>query len=116
MGGVLGLCTGFSLITAVELFYWFTVRIIHDYCRRNKINPQSSTDEESPQSADDNESNQKNECDCKTLKLKTDELEASVAEIKAKTAELETSVAEIKASNAEIKVLLEDLLRGRSSK
>ena len=61
LGGVLGLCTGFSLITAVELIYWFTVRILHDYCRRNKINPQQTNDEESQQSADNNESNQKND-------------------------------------------------------
>ena len=130
LGGVLGLCTGFSLITAVELIYWFTVRILHDYCRRNKINPQSSNDEESQKSGDGkNEPNEKNECDCKNLQSKTDvldasnaELKASVAEInasnaaiKASNAELQSSVAEIKASNAEIKVLLEGLLRGKSS-
>ena len=124
MGGVLGLCTGFSLITAVELIYWFTVRILHDYCRRNKIHPQSANDEESPKSADDYESNQKNECNCKKLQLKTDELEVSVAEINASNSKLEAEIkasnskleAEIKASNDEIKGLLEDLLRGRSSK
>ena len=108
------------------MIYWFTVRILHDYCRRNKIHPQSANDEESPQSAD--ESSQKNECDCKKIQSKTDELEVSVAEINAKLeaeikasnskleAEIKASNAEIKSSNDEIKGLLEDLLRGRSSK
>ena len=58
MGGVLGLSTGFSLITVIELIYWFTVRILHDHCRKNKINPQSSNSEESPQSSDSNESSE----------------------------------------------------------
>ena len=84
------------------------MRIIHDYCRRNKIHPKSS-DEESPQSTDNNKSNQITGCDFKLLQLKTDKMEVSVAEIKA-------SNAEIRASNAEIKGLLEDLLKGRSSK
>ena len=105
------------------------MRILHDYCRRKKIHPKSS-DEESPQSVDNNESHQKTECDCKLLQLKTDEMEVSVAEIKASNAEIkasnaeirdsnakfEASIAEIKASNTEIKGLLEDLLKGRSSK
>ena len=118
------------------MIYWFTVRILHDYCRKNKIQPKSS-DEESPQSADDNKSNENTECDCKLLQLKTDEMEVSVAEINASNAKFEASIAEIKASNAEIrdsnakfeasiaeikasnteiKGLLEDLLKGRSSK
>ena len=135
------------------MIYWFTVRILHDYCRRNKIHPQSNDDEESAQSADDHESNQKNECDCKKIQLKTEELEVGIAEINANNSKLEAGIkasnskmetdikasnskleaeikasnaeikasnskleAEIKASNDEIKGLLEDLLRGRSSK
>jgi hypothetical protein len=27
MGGLLGLCMGFSLISFVEIFYWFTIRL-----------------------------------------------------------------------------------------
>jgi hypothetical protein len=27
MGGLLGLCTGFSFISGVEMIYWFTVRL-----------------------------------------------------------------------------------------
>ena len=102
---------------------------MHDYCRKNKIQPKSS-DEESPQSTDDNKCDEKIECDCKLLQLKTDEMEVSVAEINASNAKFEASIAEIrdsntkfeasiaeiKASNTEIKGLLEDLLKGRSSK
>ena len=117
LGGVLGLCTGFSLITAVELIYWFTVRILHDYCRRNKINPQRTNDEESQQSADNNESNQKNDCDCETLKTQMAKLEANNAEIKASNAEIrpvmlalfKANNAEIKASNAEIKANIAEI-------
>ena len=36
------MCTGFSIITAVEFFYWFTVRIVGDhYRKKNKISPES---------------------------------------------------------------------------
>ena len=50
MGGILGLCTGFSIITAVEFFYWFTVRIAGDhYNKKNKISPESSEDKNSSQ-------------------------------------------------------------------
>ena len=101
MGGVLGLSTGFSLITVIELIYWFTVRILHDHCRKNKVNPESSNNEESPQTSDKTESsNQKT--DYEKLKSRMDKFEESIAEIKA--------------SNAEIKVLLQDILRGRSSR
>ena len=42
MGGILGLCTGFSIITGVEFFYWFTARIMVDHCTRHKkISPKS---------------------------------------------------------------------------
>ena len=33
MGGLLGLCIGFSLISGVEIIYWLTIRLI-----RNVIN------------------------------------------------------------------------------
>ena len=28
MGGLLGLCLGFSLISLIEIMYWFTIRIV----------------------------------------------------------------------------------------
>ena len=46
MGGVLGLCTGFSLLTAIELIYWFTVRLVNDYFDRKKISSQSIYEKE----------------------------------------------------------------------
>ena len=27
VGGLMGLCLGFSLLSAIELFYWFTFRL-----------------------------------------------------------------------------------------
>ena len=97
----MGLSTGFSLITVIELIYWFTVRILHDHCRKNKVNPESSNSEESPQTSDNTESsNQKS--DFETLKSRMDKVEENIAEIRA--------------SNVEIKVLLQDILRGRSSR
>ena len=47
MGGILGLCTGFSIITGVEFFYWFTARIMVDHCTRHKkISPKSPKESE----------------------------------------------------------------------
>ena len=71
MGGVLGLCTGFSLITAVELLYWFTVRIFNDYRNRKKISPKSSEDNWS----DDEQEEQKPDCDCEAIKSRMEDLE-----------------------------------------
>ena len=30
VGGLMGLCIGFSFISAAELFYWFTIRYIRN--------------------------------------------------------------------------------------
>jgi hypothetical protein len=38
MGGILGVSSGFSLITAIELFYWFTVRIVADHYKKKNAN------------------------------------------------------------------------------
>jgi amiloride-sensitive sodium channel len=35
-GGIVGLCMGFSLISGVELIYWFTLRLYFDYFRSTK--------------------------------------------------------------------------------
>ena len=37
MGGILGLCTGFSLVTGVEIFYWFTIRLVSDHLKKKKV-------------------------------------------------------------------------------
>ena len=41
LGGLFGLCLGFSLISFIELFYWFSVRLI-----RNCFNQKTMTDSE----------------------------------------------------------------------
>ena len=33
-GGLVGLCIGFSILSGVEIIYWFTIRLYLDYCRR----------------------------------------------------------------------------------
>ena len=35
-GGVIGLCIGFSLLSGVELIYWFTLRLFIDQFRKKK--------------------------------------------------------------------------------
>ena len=68
MGGILGLCTGFSIITGVEFFYWFTARIMVDHCTRHKkISPKSSKEgEEEPK--EDCQQCTELECEVKLLK------------------------------------------------
>ena len=41
LGGLFGLCLGFSLISFIELFYWFSVRLI-----RNCFTQKTMTDSE----------------------------------------------------------------------
>ena len=45
MGGILGISSGFSLITAIELLYWFTVRIIADHYKKKKNANQNHSDQ-----------------------------------------------------------------------
>ena len=68
MGGILGLCTGFSIITGVEFFYWFTARIMVDHCTRHKkISPKSPKEgEEEPK--EDCQLCTELECEVKSLK------------------------------------------------
>ena len=35
-GGLVGLCSGFSLISVLEFIYWFSLRIWHDQRKRKK--------------------------------------------------------------------------------
>ena len=35
-GGIIGLCMGFSLLSGVELIYWFTLRLFIDQYRKKK--------------------------------------------------------------------------------
>ena len=97
MGGILGLCTGFSIITAVEFFYWFTVRIVGDhYRKKNKISPESL---ENKDSSEDKE--QIGECHQCT------KLESNIKEVKcqmeATKQELETTKQEMEQTKDELK-------------
>ena len=38
-GGVIGLCSGFSLLSGVELLYWFTIRLFVDYMKTKNRKP-----------------------------------------------------------------------------
>ena len=68
MGGILGLCTGFSIITGVEFFYWFTARIMVDHCTRHKkISPKSPKEGEE-ESKKDCQMCTELECEMKSLK------------------------------------------------
>ena len=35
MGGLLGLCIGFSLISGVEIIYWLTIRLFRNIMNKN---------------------------------------------------------------------------------
>ena len=68
MGGLLGFCTGFSLLSAVELIYWFTVRILNDYFHRKKVSALPSQNKENCEKGEDD------------LKTRMDKLELKVEE------------------------------------
>ena len=78
MGGILGLCTGFSIITAIEFFYWFSARIIIDHCTKNKkISP------ELPKDDDASEEEQKGDCQqCTKLECEVKELKSELGKQK----------------------------------
>ena len=85
MGGILGLCTGFSIITGVEFFYWFTARIMVDHCTRHKkISPKSSKEgEEEPK--EDCQLCTELECEVKLLKKELQKQKEATRQIIADT-------------------------------
>ena len=78
MGGLLGFCTGFSLLSAVELIYWFTIRILNDYLQRNKVSAQHSQHKE--QCEKEEEDNLKTRVD--KLESKMDKMNKGLKDIK----------------------------------
>ena len=36
VGGIIGLCIGFSLVSMTEIWYWFTVRMYNDYRKKKR--------------------------------------------------------------------------------
>lgn len=80
MGGVLGVCSGFSFITACELLYWFTVRILGDHFsnkNKNKISAETSETKESKNQE------QNKGCDCEKLKSQIKDLQSRYAKLEA---------------------------------
>ena len=94
MGGILGLCTGFSIITAIEFFYWFSARMIIDHCTKNKkISP------ELPKDDDASEEEQKGDCQqCTKLECEVKELKSELGKQK------EESKQQIEATKQQIEV------------
>ena len=91
MGGILGISCGFSLITAIELFYWFTVRIMADHfskhvdkvhtSTRNKISPHKSPKKTKDDSPLDDEEVEK-ELGCHQCKKLEQELKSQIEQLK----------------------------------
>ena len=78
MGGVLGVCSGFSFITACELLYWFTLRILGDHFsnkNKNKISAETSETKESKKQE------QNKGCDCEKLKSQIKDLQSRYAKL-----------------------------------
>ena len=68
MGGILGSCTGFSIITTLEFIYWFSARILIDNCTKNKkISPDDATEKEPKE-----ECQQCTELECKVKTLESE--------------------------------------------
>ena len=90
MGGILGISCGFSLITAIELFYWFTVRIMADHfskhvdklhtSKRNKISAHQSPKNTKDDSLDDEEVEK--ELGCHQCKKLEQELKSQMEQLK----------------------------------
>ena len=104
MGGILGLCTGFSIITAVEFFYWFTVRIVGDhYRKKNKISPESLEDKDS--SEDEEQTGKCHQCTKLESKIKEVkcQMEATKQELKTTKQQMEATKQEMKLTKEELK-------------
>ena len=97
MGGILGLCTGFSIITAIEFFYWFSARIIIDHCTKNKkISP------ELPKDDDASEEDQKGDCQkCTKLECEVKELKSELQKMEQKMEQKIAQLENLLKSNAQ---------------
>ena len=107
MGGILGLCTGFSIITGVEFFYWFTARIMVDHCTRHK--------KISPKSPKDGEEEPKEDCQqCAKLECKMKLLEKELRKQKeANRKEMETIKKQMEQQQLETQKQFEKLLKSK---
>ena len=118
MGGILGLCTGFSIITGVEFFYWFTARIMVDHCTRHKkISPKSSKEgEEEPK--EDCQQCTELECEVKLLKKELQKQKEASRQIIADTkqqmeAQMHTIKKQMEVQQLETQKQIEKLLKSK---
>ena len=111
MGGILGLCTGFSIITGVEFFYWFTARIMVDHCTRHKkISPKSPKEgEEEPK--EDCQLCTELECEMKSLKKELRKQKEATRQIIADTKQqMEATKEQMQATEQQMEVIKQQQL------
>ena len=113
MGGILGLCTGFSIITGVEFFYWFTARIMVDHCTRHKkISPKSPKEgEEEPK--EDCQLCTELECEVKSLKKELRKQKEATKQLIADNSDTKQQMEVIKQQQLETQKQFEKLLKSR---
>ena len=118
MGGILGLCTGFSIITAIEFFYWFSARIIIDHCTKNKkISPELPKDDDASEEEQKGDCQQCTKLECEVKKLKSElgkqkeeskqQMEATKQEMEANTMQqIEVIKQQMEQKIAQLEILL----------
>ena len=105
MGGILGSCTGFSIITTLEFIYWFSARILIDNCtKKKKIFPVDATEKEPKE-----ECHQCTELECKVKTLESElgkQKEANRQQIAETKEEMEATKQRMELRMAQIENLL----------
>ena len=105
MGGILGSCTGFSIITTLEFIYWFSARILIDNCTKNKkISPDDATEKEPKE-----ECQQCTDLECKVKTLESElgkQKEANKQQIAETKEEMEATKQQMELRMAQLENLL----------
>ena len=125
MGGILGVCTGFSIITAVEFFYWFSARIIIDHCTKNKkISPELPKDDDASEEEQKGDCQQCTKLECEVKELKSElgkqkeenkqQMEATKQEMAATKQEMEATKQEMEQKMEQKIAQLEILLKSNA--
>ena len=113
MGGILGLCTGFSIITAIEFFYWFSARIIIDHCTKNKkISPELPKDDDASEEEQKGDCQQCTKLECEVKELKSElgkQKEESKQQIEATKQQMEATKQEMAATKQEMEATKQEM-------
>ena len=114
MGGILGLCTGFSIITAVEVLYWFSVRIFCDHRTMKKDKsaelPKEEDDASEDKSKEECQQCTKLECEVKKLKSANKEhTEANKQQIEAMKQQMEAMKEQMEATKQQMEATKQEL-------